>query len=150
MNLVPLGTSLYYHICAIVAIIIILNMVFRACIATRSARIGCNMFSFPSIYRKKPACMRSLPIYRWFPTYITGCLYDARYMIAYLLEDLLACSLDMQYMTYQFSMTYRTSMTYRIGRLLHACIHTYTHIYTHMYDIIFSVMFHVKHLYSAL
>ena len=69
-----------------------------------------------------------------------------------LLVRLLACSLDMSYMTYQFSMTYRigmtyrADMTYRIGRLLHARIHTYIH----MYDIIFSVMFHVKHLYSAL
>ena len=69
-----------------------------------------------------------------------------------LLVRLLACSLDMSYMTYQFSITYRigmtyqADMTYRTSRLLHARIHTYTH----MYDIIFTAMFHVKHLYSAL
>ena len=59
---------------------------------------------------------------------------------------LIACLLDMLYMSYQTSMTYQTGMTYRTSRLLHACIHTYMHVY----DIIFSVMFHVKHLYSTL
>ena len=105
------------------------------------------MMAFPRLLACSNACPSGC-----LPVRLIACLLDMLYMsyqtgMSYQFSITYQASMSYRVgMTYQFSMSYQTGMTYRTSRLLHACIHTYMHVY----DIIFSAMFHVKHLYSAL